>query len=98
MSGGVDGLPAWLGGAAYVIWDAAWVAVAVWLVLIIPVLVAGRALLRARVQSRRLWAGVLVVGLVLMVYIRVRADTCRRRRRAAPERDATRFPITAQPS
>ena len=72
-----DGIPAWLGGpgAANVIWGSVAAAVAVWLVLAIPVLVAGRARLRAWGQGQWLWAGVWVVGLVLTVYIRICADT-----------------------
>lgn len=70
--GGVDGLPAWLGGAAAnVIWDIEIVAIWVWLVLAIPLLVAGRARLRAWGQGRRLWAGAWVVGLALMALSRV---------------------------
>jgi hypothetical protein len=73
----MDGIPAWLGGpgSANVIWGSETMAVVVWLVLAIPVLVAGRARLRGLVQGRRLWAGVWVAGFVLMVYIRVCADT-----------------------
>jgi hypothetical protein len=57
------------------LWDSELVVVAVWLVLAIPVLVGGRALLRAWRQGRRLWTGVWVAGLVLLIYIRVCADT-----------------------
>jgi hypothetical protein len=72
-----DGIPAWLGGpgSANVIWGSEVMAGAVWLVLSVPVLVAGRAWLRAWGQGRRLWAGVWVAGLVLMVLTRVCADT-----------------------
>jgi hypothetical protein len=73
--GGVDGLPAWLGGAANVIGDSEVPAIAVWLVLATPVLVFGRARFRAWRQGRRLWTGAWIVGLVLLVYIRVCADT-----------------------
>jgi hypothetical protein len=72
-----DGIPAWLGGprSANVIWGSTVVAVAVWLVLTIPVLVAGRSLLRARGQGWRLWAGAWVAGFVLMLSVRICADT-----------------------
>jgi hypothetical protein len=72
-----DGIPAWLGGpgVATVISYSGAVAIVVWLVLTIPVLVAGRARLRGWRQGRWLWAGAWVVGLVLMPYIRVCADT-----------------------
>lgn len=69
-----DGVPTWLGGAgsANVIWTAEMLAAAALLVLTIPVLVAGIAQLRPREQ--RLWAGVWVVGLPLMILIKVLAD------------------------
>jgi hypothetical protein len=72
-----DGIPVWLGGpgSANVIWGSEVLAIGVWLALAIPVLVAGRARLRAWEQGRRLWAGVCVVGLALMVLTRVCADT-----------------------
>ena len=75
VADGVDRLPAWLGGAASQLWDVAVVGAGVWLLLAIPVLIAGRARLRAWGRGRRLWTGVWVVGLVLVVYIRVCADT-----------------------
>ena len=56
------------------IWTSGAVATAAWLVLTIPVLVAGRARLRAWEQGRRLWAGAWVVGLALMVLTKVWAD------------------------
>ena len=72
-----DGIPAWPGGPglANVISYSAGAAIAVWLVLTIPALVAGQARLRGWRQGRWLWAGTWVVGLVLMPYIRVCADT-----------------------
>ena len=72
-----DVIPAWLGGdgAVNVIWDSESAAIVVWLVLAIPVLVAGRVRLRAWGQGRTLWAGAWVVGLPLMVLTRVCADT-----------------------
>jgi hypothetical protein len=71
-----DGIPTWLGGAgsANAIWTAGVVAIAAWLVLTIPVLIAGRARLRAWELGHGLWAGAWVAGLALMVLTKVWAD------------------------
>jgi len=93
-----NSFPAWLGGprAANVILDSEVVAIVVWLVLAIPVLVAGRARLRAWRQGRRLWAGAWIVGLVLLVYIRVCADTLPGTTTCGAS-GCYEVPITAQP-
>lgn len=71
-----DGIPTWLGGSgsANVVWTAGVVAIAAWLVLTFPVLVAGLARLRAWERGRLLWSGAWVVGLPLMVLTKVWAD------------------------
>ena len=69
-----DGIPTWLGGggSANAVWGVELVAAAALLVLTVPVLIAGIAQLRPREQ--RLWVGVWVAGLPLMVLIKVLAD------------------------
>src|ERR1700722_9901570 len=70
----IDGVPSWLGGAgsANVIASAGGLAIAAWLVLTIPVLVAG--LVRLRAAGQPLWVGAWVVGLPLMILARVWLD------------------------
>lgn len=71
-----DGIPTWLGGpgSANVIWTAAVVAIAAWLVLTVPVLVAGRARLRSWELGRWLWTCAWIAGLLLMILTKLWAD------------------------
>lgn len=60
--------------SANVIETAIVVAIAAWLVLAIPVLVAGCARFRGLEQGQLLWTGAWVVGLALMVLTKVLVD------------------------
>jgi hypothetical protein len=67
----VAGIPAWLGGStsANLIATAGMVAICAWIVLTVPVLLAGAA--RRRPAEQLLWAGAWVVGALLMVLTRL---------------------------